>query len=79
MIIMEIILVLMVCDDDVAVRRFDGIGPHATRFSWTDEPNLGVECVLLVTHGDARAAILPSSKIEFELAHVCDALLVYYH
>ena len=42
MVIMDIILVFLVRDDDVAVRRIDRIGWHATRFSWMDECDLGV-------------------------------------
>ena len=38
-----------------------------------------VKGVLLIAHGDTRAAILPSSKVELEFARISDAFLVDYH
>ena len=60
MIIIDIILVFLARNGDIAVRRVGRIGRHATRFPWTDEWYLGLEWVLLIAHGDAHAAMLPS-------------------
>ena len=43
----------------------DGIGRHVKRFSWADERDLVVECIFLIAHGNAYAAMLPSSEIGF--------------
>ena len=76
MIIMEIILILIVRDGNVAVQRVDEIGRRVTIFLWTDECYWGVECVLLIANGGARADMSPSSEIGFKFARICKALLV---
>ena len=79
MLIMNIILLLMVRDGNVAVQRINGLDRHATMILWADECNLGVKCVLLIAHGNTHASMLPSSKIGFEFAYVCYAFLVHDH
>ena len=41
--------------------------------------DLIVECILLITHGDAYAAMMYYSKIGFKFAHICNEFLVHDH
>ena len=72
-------MVLLVCDGDVSIQRVDRIGRPVNRFSWTDKCNLGVECVLLISHGDVRAAMLPSYEFVLKFARICDAFHLHDH
>ena len=74
---MDVIVVFLVRDGNVAVQRVDSIGRCATRFSWMGEFNLGVDCVLLIAYENECAAMLTSSKILFKFSCFYDALLVH--
>ena len=76
---MDIILIYLVGDSNVAVHGVDGIRERVSWFSWRDKRYLRVKCTRLVAYGDTRTAMLPSSEIGLEFARISDAFLVDSH
>ena len=59
--------------------QIDWICHCASWILWRENINLRVKRKLLTAHGDACAAIMPSSKMGFKLSHIIDAFLVDTH
>ena len=76
---MEVVLVFLVCDGNVAVRGVKGVRWCAFRFYWWYKLNMRAKGILLIAHGNARIAMLPSSEVRLEFDHISDALLVDSH
>ena len=76
---MDIVLIFLVDDGDVAMRGFYGILRKESGFQWREKCDLQVQGVLLIAHGNAWVSILPSSKIGFEFACINNALLMEPH
>ena len=75
---MDIVLILLVGDGNVAVRGVDGIRRWASWFYLRDKDYLIMQGVLMIAHGDSHTSMLPSSVIGLKFSCISDALLVNY-
>ena len=76
---MQVVLVLLLCYVNVAVRGVEEVLWWASRFYWWYKRNMRVKVVMLISHGDARTARLPYYEVGLEFSRIRNEFLVDYH